>query len=183
MGRRFLRGLSLTRLWREGCGGAPLNYRRRPLMKKTFTTALSGEGAPPLVAGATTFPPHWEACHWILSRLRLLANPVPLPPQAGALWVLAMEPCVSAGKRRNLFCPLHRGKSGAARIGGGERSEPVSRIVFKPYDTESKFRNVLASPLGEEGHKVAKGCTRVRMIMILDVDVTAERRHYNTHRP
>ena len=51
------------------------------------------------------------------------------------------------------------------------------------YDTESKSRNVLASPLGEEGHEVAKGCTRVRMIMILDVDVTAERRHYNTHRP
>ena len=42
------------------------------------------------------------------------------------------------------------------------------------YDTESQSRNVLASPLGEEGHKVAKGCTRVRMIMILDVDVTAE---------
>ncbi len=41
---------------------------------------------------------------------------------------------------------------------------------------------LLASPLGEEGHEVAKGCTRVRMIMILDVDVTAERRHYNTHR-
>ena len=74
-------------------------------------------------------------------------------------------------------------KSGAARIGGGERSEPVSRIVFMSYDTESKSRNVLASPLGEEGHEVAKGCTRVRMIMILDVDVTAERRHYNTHCP
>ena len=42
---------------------------------------------------------------------------------------------------------------------------------------------LLASPLGEEGHEVAKGCTVVRMIMILDVDVTAERRHYNTHRP
>ena len=40
-----------------------------------------------------------------------------------------------------LFCPLNRGKSGAARIGGGERSEPVSRIVFMPYDTESKSRN------------------------------------------
>ena len=51
------------------------------------------------------------------------------------------------------------------------------------YDIESQSRNVLASPLGEEGHEVAKGCTRVRMIMILDVDVTAERRHYNTHRP
>ena len=42
---------------------------------------------------------------------------------------------------------------------------------------------LLASPLGEEGHKVAKGWTRVRMIMTLDMDVTAERRHYNTHRP
>ena len=42
---------------------------------------------------------------------------------------------------------------------------------------------LLASPLGEEGHKVAKGWTVVRMIMILDVDVTAERRHYNTYRP
>ena len=41
------------------------------------------------------------------------------------------------------------------------------------YDTESQSRNVLASPLGEEGHEVAKGCTRVRMIMLLDVDVTA----------
>ena len=50
------------------------------------------------------------------------------------------------------------------------------------YDTDSQSRNVLASPLGEEGHEVAKGCTRVRMIMTLEVDVTAERRHYNTHR-
>ena len=40
-----------------------------------------------------------------------------------------------------LFCPLHRGQSGAARIGGGERSEPISRMVILPYDTESKSRN------------------------------------------
>ena len=33
---------------------------------------------------------------------------------------------------------------------------------------------LLASPLGEEGHKVAKGWTVVILIMILDVDVTAE---------
>ena len=52
-----------------------------------------------------------------------------------------------------------------------------------PMTQKGKSRNVLASPLGEEGHEVAKGCTRVRMIMILDVDVTAERRHYNTHCP
>ena len=73
-----------------------------------------------------------------------------------------------------LFCPLHRGQYGAARIGGGERSEPVSRMVIFPYDTESKSRNVLAPPLGEEGHEVAKGWTVVILIMILDVDVTAE---------
>ena len=48
---------------------------------------------------------------------------------------------------------------------------------------KSQSHNVLASPLGEEGHEVAKGWTVVRMIMILDVDVTAERRHYNTHCP
>ena len=67
-------------------------------------------------------------------------------------------------------------------------------MLIMPYDIESQSRNALASPLGEEGHEVAKGCTRVRMIMdareekeimimILDVDVTAERRHYNIHRP
>ena len=73
-----------------------------------------------------------------------------------------------------LFFPLNRGKSGAARIGGGERSEPIRRMLIMPYDTDSQSRNALASPLGEEGHEVAKGCTRVRMIMILYADVTAE---------
>ena len=33
---------------------------------------------------------------------------------------------------------------------------------------------LIASPLGEEGHEVAKGWTVVILIMILDVDVTAE---------
>ncbi len=35
---------------------------------------------PPLVAGATTFPPCWEACHTILRSLCFLTNRVPLPP-------------------------------------------------------------------------------------------------------
>ena len=151
-------------------------------MKKPLQPPCGRGNASPFGGYATTFPPRWEACHLILSRLRLPANQVPLPPQAGALQGSA-KPCThkSLYFKHGLFCPLHRGKSGATRIGGGERSEPVSRMVILPYDTESKSRNVLASPLGEEGHEVAKGCTRVRMIMILDVDVTAaERRHYNT---
>ena len=40
-----------------------------------------------------------------------------------------------------LFFPLNRGKSGAARIGGGERSEPISRMLIIPYDIESQSRN------------------------------------------
>ena len=67
--------------------------------------------------------------------------------------------------------------------GESHRRWLITVMLIMPYDTENKSRNVLASPLGEEGHEVAKGCTRVRMIMILDVDVTAERRHYKTHRP
>ena len=47
-------------------------------------------------------------------------------------------------------------------------------MLIMLYDTESQTRNVLASPLGEEGHEVAKGWTVLRMIMTLDVDVTAE---------
>ena len=72
-----------------------------------------------------------------------------------------------------LFCPPKQGEVRRSRIGGGERSEPITRMRIMPYDTESQSCNVLASPLGEEGHEVAKGWTRVRMIMILDVDVTA----------
>ena len=43
---------------------------------------------------------------------------------------------------------------------------PPCPVGSMSYDTESKPRNVLASPLGEEGHEVAKGWTVVRMIMI-----------------
>ncbi len=40
---------------------------------------LRAQRAPPLVL-RTTFL-HGKACHWILSRLRLPTNPVPLPPR------------------------------------------------------------------------------------------------------
>ncbi|HCW86848.1 MAG TPA: hypothetical protein DGT53_02005 [Dialister sp.] len=33
-------------------------------------------------------------------------------------------------------------QSGAARIGGSERNEPVSRLPIKAYDKESQSRNV-----------------------------------------
>jgi len=70
---------------------------------------------PPLVAGATTFPPRSGGT---ITRAYCRA---------------AYEESVS----RCFILPLNREKSGAARIGGGEHSEPVSRIGFMPYDTES----------------------------------------------
>ena len=55
--------------------------------------------------------------------------------------MLTVEMLMKRMFRGVLFCPLNRGKSGAARIGGGERSEPVSRMLFMLYDIESQSRN------------------------------------------
>ena len=58
------------------------------------------------------------------------------------------------------------GESPAQPDKGGAAQRLITRMLIMPYDTESQSRNVLASPLGEEGHEVAKGWTVVRMIMI-----------------
>ena len=48
--------------------------------------------------------------------------------------MLTVEPLMKRVFRGVLFFPLNRGKSGAARIGGGERSETVGRMRIKLYD-------------------------------------------------
>ena len=73
-----------------------------------------------------------------------------------------------------LFCPLHRGKSGAARIGGASAASQSAECLSCHMTLKVNPVTPLASPLGEEGHEVAKGWTVVILIMILDVDVTAE---------
>ena len=76
-GRRFLRGLSLTRLWREGCCRAPLNYRRRPLMKKPLQPPCGrGKTGQPRSARGNAIPLWWLA-------------PPPFPLFEGALWMLS----------------------------------------------------------------------------------------------
>ena len=40
---------------------------------------------------------------------------------------------------------------------------------------EGKSRNALASPLGEEGHEVAQGCTTLQAELILYAALTANR--------
>ena len=69
LGRRFLRGLSLTRLWREGCGGA-YEFIEGASLYKTFTTALRAlEMHPPLPAapprGGAQRASHQNAFHAI----------------------------------------------------------------------------------------------------------------------
>ena len=69
------------------------------------------------------------------------------------------KPCThkSLYFKHGLFCSRLRGKSGAA--GKGEASAASqSAECFSCHRTQKgKSRNVLASPLGEEGHEVAKG--------------------------
>ena len=53
---------------------------------------------------------------------------------------------------RALFCPLNRGEVRRSRIGGGERSEPVSRMLIIPYDIESQSRNADFISIAREGN-------------------------------
>ena len=63
-------------------------------------------------------------------------NPVPLPPpQAGALWMLSNGAMSLQESIERFILPPLAGEVRRSRIGGGERSEPVSRMLIKPYDT------------------------------------------------
>ena len=98
-------------------------------------------------------------------------NPVPLPPpqfggatkgkrlngQARRLTSPHLEvlcrtstgdnnPCLLQSRLRReasrcFILPPEQGAVRRSRIGGGERSEPISRMLTMPYDTESKSRN------------------------------------------
>ena len=82
LGRRFLRGLSLTRLWREGCGGA-YELIEGASLYKTFTTGLSSVGKPyNRPAGVGNACPLW----WL--------TPPPFPRTRGHSGCLAMESCL-----------------------------------------------------------------------------------------
>ena len=79
---------------------------------------------------------------------------------------LCCEPLMKGLLCRALFCPRLRGKSGAARIGGGERSEPVSRMVILPYDTESKSvtLTLYSSPCGRYRNPRPEGPSNLRTL-------------------
>ena len=183
-------------------------------MYKNHTTALRALEMPPLVPYGTTFPPQFggaakgkrlngQARRLTSPHLEVLCRTSTGDYKAPRSHVLISRSTLSTG----CSAPACGGSPAQPERGASAASQ--SAEWFSCHITQkSKSRNVLASPLGEEGHEVAKGVqanwihrgekrpanpvrrhpaksvwTRVRMIMILDVDVTAERRHYNTHRP
>ena len=80
-------------------------------MYKTIQPPCGRGNAPLLVAGATTFPP------------------------AGGLWVLSNGAMSLQESIERFILPPLAGKVRRSRIGGGERSEPIRRMLIKPYDT------------------------------------------------
>ena len=61
-------------------------------------------------------------------------------------------------------------------IGGGRLRRPIHQNGKNRNDTNASWAQTLASPLGEEGHEVAKGCWRVRIGKNLKVEQAAYRR-------
>ena len=91
---------------------------------------------PPLVAGATIFPPRWEACHWTRGSRGSPMNPVPLPPpQFGG----AAKGKRLNGQARRLTSPhlevLCRTSTGALWVlsnGAMSLQKSIERFILSP---------------------------------------------------
>ena len=71
---------------------------------------------------------------------------------------LAMHTMSLQESIERFILPPEQGEVRRSRIGGGECSEPVSRIVYMSYDTESKSRNASCVPLRGRGPRSGEGC-------------------------
>ena len=122
LGRRFLRGLSLTRLWREGCGERPYGRQYKCCL------AAAGKTVQPPCGRGNAIPLWWLA-------------PPPSPHFVVGLWMLSHGAMSLQESIERFILPPLAGEVRRSRIGGGERSEPIGRLLIMPYDTESQFRN------------------------------------------
>ena len=112
---------------------------------ENHTTALRARKCnPPLVAGATTFPPQFGGAvkgKRLNGQARRLTSPhveVLCRTSTGDYKApLCCERLMKGMLRGVLFCPLNRGAVRRSRIGGGERSEPICRMLIMTYDAES----------------------------------------------
>ena len=62
--------------------------------------------------------------------------PPPSPHFVVGLWMLSHGTMSLQKSMEQFILPPEQGEVRRSRIGGGERSEPISRMPIKPYDTE-----------------------------------------------
>jgi len=89
-----------------------------PSYEKTFTTALR--------ALEMHLPLWWLA-------------PPPSPHFVVGLWMLSHGAMSLQESIERFILPPEQGEVRRSRIGGGERSEPIRRMLIMPYDTESQI--------------------------------------------
>ena len=98
--------------------GSEGSLKCRLRRQENHTTALRARKCIPPLGGWRHHLVRWEACHWILSRLRLPANPVPLPPQAGVLWMFSNGAMSLQESMEQFILPPGWGKVRRSRIRG-----------------------------------------------------------------
>ena len=96
----------------KGCTRLRVEKKRKGSPDRQTVACLGGVSFEALAVQhprATSWPspPRWEACHLILSRFRLPANQVPLPPQGGAR-VSALCSCRLKGRKGQRTFLNHR---------------------------------------------------------------------------
>ena len=85
-----------------------------------------------------------------------------LPPHfVVGLWMLNHGAMSLQESIERFILPPEQGEVRRSRIGGGERSEPIRRMLFMPYDIESQSRNadfILIARKGDTTTLSPKGC-------------------------
>ena len=75
-----------------------------------------------------------------------------LPPHfVVGLWMLNHGAMSLQESIERFILPPEQGEVRRSRIGGGERSEPIRRMLFMPYDIESQSRNADFILIAREG--------------------------------
>ena len=99
------------------------------------------------MAGATTLPGGKHVTGFA-GRLQLPyeSSSFATPASGGTITRAYCRDAYEENVSRCFILPPEQGEVRRSRIGGGERSEPIRRMLIMPYDSESQFRNALVSP-------------------------------------
>ena len=146
---RRLRRHFLYRLWRRkpyncpaGVGNTFPLWWLAPPPCPLGSVSLDSQ-SPTAPCESSSLATRWEACHWIRGSRGSPMNPVPLPPplRGGTIKLRYAVSCLRKTAFQSFILPPEQGAVRRSRKGGGERSEPIRRMLFMPYNIESQSRN------------------------------------------